>query len=83
MKTSTPWTRASDWALTRFTAPTTFARRQALLVIVAFLLLIGVADYASGIRVSLAIFYCVPVLLAVAWFGWEVAAGVVFSSVDN
>jgi len=41
----------------------------------------GVADYASGIRISLAIFYCVPVLLAVAWFGWEVAAAVVFSSV--
>jgi signal transduction histidine kinase len=45
------------------------------------LLAIGLADYASGIRISLAVFYLVPILLAVAWSGWKTALGVVFASV--
>ena len=73
--------RASDWVLTRFTAPTTLRARQALLIVIALLLSIGWADYASGIRVSLAVFYIVPILFSVAWFGWEAAVAVVFASV--
>ncbi len=45
------------------------------------LLSIGLADYASGIRISLAVFYLVPIVLAVAWSGWEIAIGIVFASV--
>src|SRR5436309_118384 len=40
-------------------------RRKALFVVLAMVLSIGLADYASGIRISLAAFYLVPILLAV------------------
>ena len=39
-------------------------------VITALVLFIGVADYATDTRVSLVIFYLVPVSLAVMWLGW-------------
>lgn len=81
MSQSAIWTKASDWMLARFTKPTTLEKKRALIVIIAIMLAIGLADYATGIRISLAIFYFVPVLLAVAWFGWEVAVAIVLSSV--
>jgi signal transduction histidine kinase len=81
MNSKTAWRKASDWVLSRSTEPPTIGKRQALFVLCAMLLSIGAADYASGIRISLAVFYFVPILLAVAWFGWEVAAGFAFTSV--
>src|SRR5664279_217227 len=81
MRSSTVWRRASDWALSRFTAPAPLAKPQALLFLIAMLAAIGLADYASGIRISLAIFYFIPILLAVTWFGWEVALGVALACV--
>ena len=59
----------SDWVLSHFTKPSSLSRRQATAVIVALVVVIGIADYASGIRVSLALFYLVPILLATAWLG--------------
>ena len=81
MKLNTAWKKASEWALSRFTAPAPLAKPQAMLFLIAMLISIGVADYASGIRISLAVFYLIPILLAVAWFGWEVAFGVALSCV--
>lgn len=81
MKPQAAWRNASDWVLSRSTAPPTMAKPQALSILVAMVVSIGVADYASGIRISLAVFYFVPIVLAVAWFGWEVALGVAFGSV--
>jgi signal transduction histidine kinase len=81
MKANAAWRKASEWALSRSTAPPTLGRPQALFILIAMPLTIGLADYASGIRISLAVFYFVPILLAVAWFGWEVALGVAFGSV--
>lgn len=74
-------TLASDWALSHFTKPSSLSRRQASLVVVVLVLAIGVADYASGIRISLALFYLVPVLLAVAWLGGREATAVAFGCV--
>ena len=70
------WKRASDRALSRFTAHRPLAKPQALLFVVAMVLSIGLADFASGIRVSLVVFYFVPIVLAVAWFDWKVATGI-------
>jgi signal transduction histidine kinase len=81
MKPNATWRKASEWALARFTVPPPLPKPQALFFIVAMLVSIGLADYASGIRISLAVFYLVPTLLAVAWFGWEVAVAVVLASV--
>ena len=72
-KPNIAWSVASEWALSRFTAPSPLSKPQALLFLIAMLLSIGLADYASGIRISLAVFYFIPILLAVAWFGWEAA----------
>ena len=75
------WTRASDWVLTRCTDPPTVGKRISLTLVVIILFAIGLADYASGIRVSLTVFYLVPILLAVAWFGRVIALGIVGASV--
>jgi signal transduction histidine kinase len=72
---------APGWILARFTRPLDPERRPALsAIILVVLLCIGVADYASGMSVSLAPFYFVPILLAVAGFGWRTAVGVALGS---
>ncbi len=74
-------TGASDWVLAHFTKPSSLSRRQASAVVIALVIAIGIADYASGIRVSLALFYLVPILLTAAWLGVREAITVVFASV--
>ena len=75
------WRRASEWALSHSTVPSSLKRPNALFIILAMVVSIGLADYASGIRISLAVFYLVPILLAVAWFEWAVAAAVALACV--
>lgn len=72
---------ASEWILTRSIAPTSLARPQALALLAGMLLLIGLADYLSGVRISLSVFYFVPILLSAAWFGWQLSVCVAASSV--
>ena len=69
----------SDWVLSHFTKPSSLSRRQATAVIVALVIVIGIADYASGIRVSLALFYLVPILLATAWLGGRESVAIVLA----
>ena len=69
----------SDWVLSHFTKPSSLSRRQATAVIVALVVVIGIADYASGIRVSLALFYLVPILLATAWLGGGESVAIVLA----
>jgi signal transduction histidine kinase len=78
---ATPMTAASDWVLSHFTKPSSLSRREATAVVVALVVVIGVADYASGIRVSLSLFYLVPILLATAWLGGSEAIAIVIASV--
>ena len=59
--------------LAYFTRAPTLGQPAAIAVIAAILLVIGLADYASGTHVSLSVFYVVPILLAVAWLDWRAA----------
>lgn len=81
MKTDSGWAKRSDWVLSRMTMPPTGSVRQSYAVLVLMLLAIGVADGLSGLRVSLAVFYLLPILLATAWFRWRIAAGMAAASV--
>ena len=63
------WTRGTDWVLSHFTRPRELRRGQALAIVGCMVAGIGVADYLSGIMVSLAVFYLVPIILSVAWLG--------------
>lgn len=43
--------------------------------VLGLLLVIGWIDYAAGFWVSMQLFYLVPIVLAVAWFGWRAGCG--------
>lgn len=70
--------RAFAW----LTRPPGEDRLQAVVVVVALLGLLGFADYLTGPRVSLRLFYLAPIAVAVARLGrraaWAVSAGSVF-----
>lgn len=73
---------ASDWLLSRFTHRTTRTRAVSVVIILGILLAIALLDYASGIHISLAVFYLVPILLATAWLSPRAGVGIaVLSSV--
>src|SRR5829696_2118156 len=72
---------ASDWVLTQFTRQTAMSKKLALVIVVAIILSIALADYFSEIRVSLTVFYFVPILLAVGWLGARAAIGVAVASI--
>jgi signal transduction histidine kinase len=72
---------ASDWVLTQFTRKPAVSRQLALVSVVAGILSIALADYFSEIRISLTVFYFVPILLAVAWLGVRAAIGVAVASI--
>lgn len=44
-------------------------------ILIGIVLVIGVADYFTGPRVSLIVFYLIPVALCVGWLGWMPAVG--------
>lgn len=57
-------------------------QRQILaLVTVALVLGIGLVDFFLGFEISLLVFYCLPVLLAVAARGWRFGVLIAFASV--
>lgn len=45
-----------------------------IIIILALLALIGWADYLTGVKASLRVFYDLPIVLATAWFGWLAGA---------
>ncbi len=67
---ATPWSRATDRMLARILRQPTGGQIWTVALITVLVLLIGVADYLTDPRVSLVIFYLVPVTLAVVWLGW-------------
>jgi len=69
--------RLSDWVLGQLTRAREQDRLRDLVFIASLTVAIAAADYASGIQISLAVFYLAPVLLATAWFGRR--AGVIVS----
>ncbi len=69
------------WLPSHFIAPPDLRRAVSASVLVFLLGAVGIADYASGLLVSLAIFYLLPILLARAWFGTRFAVVATFASV--
>ncbi len=81
MSLSSRWKRATTWALEFLTEPPALGRGPAGCAIVGIVLAIGIVDYATGIEISLFVFYLVPVTLAVAWLGWRPAVAVALMSI--
>ena len=75
------WKRATEWALIRFTHPPPQGRLLAVGVVAGLVLMIGAVDFATGIHISLTVFYLIPVTVAVAWLGWQGGVVTVFCSV--
>lgn len=73
--------KLTEWALRPFAARRTIRNSTAVAILLAIMALIGLLDFASGIYVSLMVFYFVPVALAVGWFGWRAAVAVAGGSV--
>jgi signal transduction histidine kinase len=49
------------------------SRGRSIAIILGMVVLIGLVDYLAGIRISLVLFYFVPITLSVAWLGWRAA----------
>lgn len=71
----------ADWFAGHFIQPTRLPKPVAFATIFGLVLAIGIVDYLSGIRISLAVFYLVPIALAVAWLGRAQAIAVALVSV--
>jgi signal transduction histidine kinase len=65
------WSKASKRGLALFVHCPFQQRLTAWLLVFAILLAISVADYYSGIELSLALFYLIPISLAAGWLGWR------------
>ncbi|MGC4072687.1 MAG: response regulator [Nibricoccus sp.] len=63
-----PWLRATDWMLIHFTQPVPENRFRNKIIVAALILFIGAIDYLTDVRVSLALFYLIPIVLSIAWF---------------
>lgn len=72
--------RAADWLQLNVSGLPTQKRSRAILIIVMLMIVIGLSDYATGINVSLLLFYLIPVTLAIAWLGWRSAVLVAIGS---
>lgn len=66
--------------LSLFVHPPVERKSQAWAIVGVMTAVIGVADYFSGIEVSLAVFYLVPISLATGWLGPRVGIWLIFLS---
>ena len=63
--------RADSWVLARLSAVPGHGRSRSVVIIGSLITLIGVVDYLTGVRISLELFYLIPIALSVAWLGWR------------
>jgi len=73
--------RGSSWVLARLAGIPGYSRRRSAFTIAIIVGIIGWLDYITGIRVSLELFYLVPITLTVAWLGWREACVVAVISI--
>ena len=73
--------KLADWLQLNISGQPIQNRVRALLIILALMIVIGLSDYATGIHVSLMLFYFIPIILAAAWLGWRAAVVVAVGSV--
>jgi signal transduction histidine kinase len=57
--------------LARLGGPSANRRGRTVALVVGIVAVIGLADYLAGVRVSLALFYLIPISISVAGLGWE------------
>ena len=69
--TPLPTKRFRDWILTPLSQNSQLDTWQSVAAVVLLVAIIGIFDYLTGVRVSLALFYVLPVTLAVLWLGWR------------
>jgi signal transduction histidine kinase len=81
--------RADLWVLARLNAVTASHGKGVSVAIVSGLMaVVGTLDFLAGVRISLSLFYLIPIVLSVTWLGWRagcataVASTVVRVSVD-
>ncbi len=75
------WQQLSRNVLGIFVRPPILRKPTAWIIIGGLIGLIGTADYFSGIEVSLAVFYLLPIMLATGWLG--PVAGVVLAVISS
>ena len=64
-----PTRPATSWLLAQLAGQPRHGRRRSIAIVALAVALIGWLDYLTGIRVSLELFYLVPITLSVAWLG--------------
>jgi hypothetical protein len=58
------------WMLVRLTHKPAWSRGCSAAIIAGVVLAIGLIDYLLGIKISLRVFYYIPIAMAVGWLGW-------------
>jgi len=58
------------WVLVHLTRKPAWSRAASAGIIAGIILVIGLVDYLLGAKISLRVFYFVPIALAVGWLGW-------------
>jgi signal transduction histidine kinase len=61
--------RADAWVLRILTRPAV-SRLTCVMIVAAYVSVIGIIDYLSGTTLSLQVFYLAPIALALAWLGF-------------
>jgi signal transduction histidine kinase len=67
--------RGGLWQLALSTATRPRSRTASITLITGLVAVVGMLDYLTGVRVSLVLFYLIPIALSVPWLGWR--AGIV------
>jgi signal transduction histidine kinase len=70
-----PGSRTGLWQLAMNSATSTRSRAASITIVTGLVAVVGMLDYLTGIRVSLVLFYLIPIALSVPWLGWR--AGIV------
>jgi signal transduction histidine kinase len=69
------------WVLVHLTRRPAWSRASSVGIIAGVVLLIGAVDFLLGVKVSLRVFYFIPIALAVGWLGWWEAVATSVASV--
>jgi signal transduction histidine kinase len=62
--------RVTAWMLVHLTRKPAWSRGHSAGIIAGIVLAIGLIDFFLGIKISLRVFYFIPIALAVGWLGW-------------
>ena len=78
---SAPDRRADTWLLARLSRATTArSRGSSWAIVVGLVAVVGLLDFLIGVRVSLVLFYLIPIVLSVIWLGWRAGCATAVAS---